>query len=186
MESISLLPGRLDLIPSGQPLRLGATTHCWVLFPTSCPVLPALRSPTHFLATSSTLTLSLVDCIDDQTWENYFYTLTGANPATTTVTREEGDAGNCKGSEAGKIVASGFTLVITSSSVPAAALASQLASTVGSPAGAALGVASASVVSGAAGANAAGFATTIAALSGTTVVAPAVAAGGGGGGGAAG
>ena len=139
-----------------------------------------------FLATSSTLEVSLVDCIDDETWENYFYTLTGANPATTTVTREEGDAGNCKGSEAGKIVASGFTLVITSSSVPAAALASQLASTVGSPAGAALGVASASVVSGAAGANAAGFATTIAALSGTTVVAPAVAAGGGGGGGAAG
>lgn len=127
-----------------------------------------------------------MDCIDETQWATLFYTLTGANPATTTVTvRPNGESGNCKGAAGGKIIASGFTVVITSTAVPAASLMSQIVSSVGSPAGAALGLSSAGVVPGAAGANAAGFATTIAALEGTTIVAPAV-GGGGGGGGAAG
>jgi len=140
------------------------------------------------LATSTTLTVSLTDCIDDSEWAQLFYDLTGANPATTRVQlRGDSENANCaKDAKHGKALVSGFTFVVTSTSVPAQALGSTFVSSVGTPAGAAAGISSAGVVAGSEGASIAGIASSTAALPGTVATASAGGAAAGGGGGAGG
>ena len=136
------------------------------------------------LATATTLTVSLQDCIDDAEWERRFFDLTGADPATTKVQlRGSGQNANCKA--AGKALVSGFSFVVTSLSVSAQSIASTFVNSVGTPAGAAAGVTSAGVVSGSQGAILAGLPGSVGSLPGTAVSVGSVAAGGGGGGGGA-
>ena len=139
------------------------------------------------LGTSSTVSIQFVDCIDDSEWSDYFYLLTGANPATTSVEiRDSGENGNCdkKKSATGKALISGFTTVITSTSVPAVGLSSKLAASAGSINAASIGFSSATVIPGAAGAQIAGVPVTAAGASAAGGVGGG--AGGGGGGAAAG
>jgi len=153
----------------------------------SSPVRPTLSELK--LATATTLSVSLIDCIDDSEWAQMFYDLTGANPATTRVQiRGRDQNANCaKAAKHGKVLVSGFTFTVTSISVPAQALASTFVSSVGTPAGAAAGVTSAGVIAGSEGAAAAGLPASSAALPGTVATASAGgAAAGAGGGGAAG
>jgi len=131
------------------------------------------------LVTSSTLTVSLEECIDDSEWEELFFSLTGSDPETTEVeVREQGSNANC-GKSFGKALVSGFTFVVSSASVPATSLASTFVSSAGSAGAAGVGVASSSVVGGSAGAVAAGLPASAAGLGGG------IGAGAGGGGGAA-
>ena len=134
-----------------------------------------------FLGTSTTLTVTFTDCIDDAEWEEYFYLLTGAVRETTSVqVRDSGENGNCnkKSATTGKALVSGLTTVITSSSVSSAGLATKLIGTAGTPLAASVGFQSAAVVPGAAGAQIAGFPISAAGAVSTG----GVAAGGGGGG----
>ena len=161
--------------------QLGAISY--FLSPTGGDI-PSLSETS--VVTSSTLTVALSGCIDDSEWEQMFFAMTGADPATTSVqVRGVGENGNCGKSASGKVLVSGFTTVISSSSVPAAALSSALVNSVGGPAAANFGVASASIVGGAAGASAAGFPVSVAALPGTAIAAPGSAAAAGAGAGAA-
>lgn len=133
------------------------------------------------LATSTTLTVSLTDCIDDSEWEQMFYDITGADPSTTSVDMRDGDNADCsnKKSATGKILISGFTSVVTSASVPASALASKLAASVGGPLSAGFGISTVTPIPGVTGASIAGFPTSIAALGGSIVQTPGIASGAG-------
>merc|ERR1711862_157228 len=115
----------------------------------------------------------------DTEWANMFYMLTGADPNHVDVqVRVDGENGLCTSKSAGgKALVSGFTTIITSSSVPAASLGSKLVASVGGTTGATLGLQSAAIIPGSAGASLAGFPTSVAGLT--------AAGGGAGGGGAA-
>jgi len=136
----------------------------FAFYQTSGAVISDLR-----LATTSTFTVSLSECLDDATWTDLFYSLVPeADPATTSVTFI-GEPTECGGAKA---LVSGLTFAVTSVGSSAPAIANSFTTVSGSAAGAAAGINSASVVGGTAGATAAGI--------------PAAGAAGGGGGGAAG
>jgi len=121
------------------------------------------------LATTSTFTVSLSECLDDATWTDLFYELVpGVDPATTAVAFI-GEPAECGGAKA---LVSGLTFAVTSMSSTAPAVANSFTAASNGAAGAAAGINSASVVGGTAGASAAGI--------------PAAGAAAGGGGGAAG
>eukprot|EP00339_Tiarina_fusa_P025554 CAMPEP_0117048014 /NCGR_PEP_ID=MMETSP0472-20121206/33175_1 /TAXON_ID=693140 ORGANISM="Tiarina fusus, Strain LIS" /NCGR_SAMPLE_ID=MMETSP0472 /ASSEMBLY_ACC=CAM_ASM_000603 /LENGTH=1139 /DNA_ID=CAMNT_0004760921 /DNA_START=128 /DNA_END=3547 /DNA_ORIENTATION=- len=129
------------------------------------------------LVTSSSIHITLAGCIDENDWSDMFYTLTGADRNTVSVqVRVDGENGLCSSKSAGKAFVSGFTTIVTSSSVPAASLGSKLVASVGGSTAATLGLESATVIPGTAGAN----------LAGLPGIAGLSAAGGGGGGGGAG
>jgi len=169
-------------IPQSYYPDLGAISY--FLSPTERDI-PSLSETS--VVTSSTLTVALSGCIDDSAWEEMFFAMTGADPATTSVQiRDIGENGNCgKSAQSGKVLVSGFTTVVSSSSVPAVSLSSALVKAVGGPAAANFGLTSASIVGGPAGAAAAGFPVSAAALPGTVLAAPGSAAAGGAAGGAA-
>merc|ERR550537_600792 len=157
--------------------QLGGVSY--FLSPTASGTSPVISD--SVLSTATTLTISLSECIDDSEWANMFYDLTGADPATTSVqVRGDGENANC-GKSAGKELVSGFTTIVTSSSVSAASLASNLAKAVGGPGASAVGLNAATPIGGSAGAAAAGFPTSISQLPGSLAVpgiAPAGATGG--------
>ena len=134
--------------------------------------MPSLTGIT--MATSATLTVSLTDCIDDAEWANMFYYLTGANPSTTSVQiRGLGENGRCSkaiGTE--KQLVSGFTFIVSSTSVSAGSLASTFTNMVGTPAGAGIGIVSASIIPGSIGAASAGFINDASTLPGVYVKPP--------------
>ena len=166
-------------IPSNYYPALGSISY----FFEDTSGLPTLSE--LLLGTSSTVSITFVDCIDDAEWEDYFYLLTGADPSTTNVEiRDSGENGNCnkKSATTGKALVSGFTTVITSTSVPAAALSSKLAASAGTVNAAGIGFSGASVIPGAAGAQIAGLPVTAAGAAG----AGGAGAGAGGAGGAGG
>merc|ERR1712137_1290452 len=95
---------------------------------------PSLNS--LVLATSQTVIVTLDRCIDTATWNEIFYELTpSANPATTKITILNGNNGvsaACSAKSAnGKELVSGLTFVVTSTSVPAIALAGSPVTTAG-------------------------------------------------------
>merc|ERR1711953_384612 len=139
---------------------------------------PSLNS--LVLATSQTVIVTLDRCIDTATWNEIFYELTpSANPATTKITILNGNNGvsaACSAKSAnGKELVSGLTFVVTSTSVPAIALADSF-------------VAASSSGAGAEGAVLAGSPVTTAGLAGpvATLTAGGAAGGGGGAGGLSG
>jgi len=166
--------------------NLGAVGYYFNV-PSSAP-RPLLRE--FVLATWTTLTVEFTTCIDDATWADMFYELTGADRATTSVqVRGNGENGNCKDIAAnGKAVVSGLTFSVGSLGVPSASLASTFISSVGSPTASGFGITSASVIGGTQGAALAGAPAGISALPGSvgTVGATGGAAGGAGGGAAGG
>merc|ERR1711953_836306 len=115
-------------------------------------------------------------CVDTSTWNEIFYELTpSANPSTTKITILNGNNGvsaACSAKSAnGKELVSGLTFVVTSTSVPAIALADSFVAASSSGAGAATGISSAGIIAGAEGAV----------LAGSPVMTAGGAAGGGGG-----
>merc|ERR1711953_802538 len=112
---------------------------------------PSLNS--LVLATSQTVIVTLDRCIDTATWNEIFYELTpSANPATTKITILNGNNGvsaACSAKSAnGKELVSGLTFVVTSTSVPAIALADSFVAASSSGAGAATGISSAGIIAG--------------------------------------
>merc|ERR1712137_279192 len=152
---------------------------------------PSLNS--LVLATSQTVIVTLDRCIDTATWNEIFYEITpSANPATTKITILNGNNGvsaACSAKSAnGKELVSGLTFVVTSTSVPAIALADSFVAASSSGAGAATGISSAGIIAGAEGAVLAGSPVTTAGLAGpvATLTAGGAAGGGGGAGGLSG
>merc|ERR1712137_632025 len=117
------------------------------------------------LATTSTFTVSLSECLDDATWTDLFYQLVPtADPSTTSVAFI-GEPAECGGSS--KALVSGLTFAVTSIGSSAPAITNGFTAASNGAAGAAAGINSAALIGGTAGASAAGI--------------PAGAAGGGGG-----
>merc|ERR1712137_672651 len=122
------------------------------------------------LATTSTFTVSLSECLDDATWTDLFYQLVPtADPSTTSVAFI-GEPAECGGSS--KALVSGLTFAVTSIGSSAPAITNGFTAASNGAAGAAAGINSAALIGGTAGASAAGI--------------PAAGAAGGGGGAAGG
>lgn len=174
---------------TGSAPEFGGSTRYYT-FPGDMSIYSSASRPTITswrVATSTVLTVTLNNCINDADWKELFYSLTGADRTTTDVTiiGTQGQTANCKSLEHGKALISSIVFTVSSVGVPAPAIADVFLAAAAGPAGASIGATSASVVAGSEGAALAGFPAT-AAAGGATAVAgtlPGAAAGGGGGGG---
>ena len=148
-----IMDGYTAYVPSSDYPALGSMAFSFSSDIEPRPVITNLK-----LATSTTLIVSLSVCINDEDWAEMFYSLTKANPATTTVkVRPSEENAFCKGARHSKGLANGFTFVVQSIGVSAQVLAEAFATAAAGPEGLAMGITASGLVAGSQGALFAGL-----------------------------